>query len=189
MIQRYVKVQVPSFGEVTLDISYGGAFYALVSADQLGLELGKSSVRSIQEAATAVSKATREAVVLEHPDSPDLAFLYGTIVTDGADGWSEEPTTNVCVFADAQIDRSPTGSGVTARIALQVHKGLIDLNQTRTFRAGVTGSKFTGKAAERTKVGDFEAVVVEVSGKGHFLGQSTFICEDDDLLEKGFLVH
>lgn len=96
-------MKVPSFGEVTLDISYGGAFYALVSADQLGLDLGKSSVRSIQEAATAVSKATREAVILEHPDSPDLAFLYGTIVTDGADGWSEEPTTNVCVFADAQV--------------------------------------------------------------------------------------
>ncbi|XP_041463893.1 trans-L-3-hydroxyproline dehydratase-like [Lytechinus variegatus] len=183
-----IKLNVPNYGELTIDISYGGAFYALVSADQLGLDLGKSSFQSIQAAGTAVTMATKDAVILEHPDSPDLAFLYGTIITDGEDTWSEEPTTNICNFADSQIDRSPCGSGVTARIALQLHKGLIDLDQTRSFRSGVTGTTFTGKAVEKTKVGRFDEVVVEISGKGHYIGESTFICEDDDELGKGFVV-
>ncbi|MEQ2238133.1 Trans-L-3-hydroxyproline dehydratase [Ilyodon furcidens] len=85
---------------------------------------------------------------LHHPVSDDLAFLYGTILTDGRDEFSPEPTANICVFAEAQVDRSPTGSGVTARVALQHHKGLIQLNQTRTFQSGATGSQFTGKAVE-----------------------------------------
>ncbi|XP_041464565.1 trans-L-3-hydroxyproline dehydratase-like [Lytechinus variegatus] len=182
-----IKLNVPNYGEVTIDISYGGAFYALVSADQLGLDLGKSSFQSIQAAGTAVTMATKDAVILEHPDSPNLAFLYGTIITDGEDTWSEEPTTNICNFADSQIDKSPCGSGVTARIALQLHKGLIDLDQTRSFRSGVTGTTFTGKAVEKTKVSRFDAVVVEISGKGHYVGESTFICEDDDELGKGFV--
>ena len=93
----------------------------------------------------------------------------------------------LCI-AILQVDRSPTGSGVTARVALQVHKGLIDLDQKRTFQNGNTGSTFTGKAVERTKVGDFDAVVVEVSGKAHYVGQSTFFCEDDDEIGKGILV-
>ena len=77
---------------------------------------------------------------------------------------------------------------MTARVALQVHKGLIDLGQMRSFQNGKTGSIFTGKAIERTKVGDFDAVIIEVSGKAHYIGQSTFFCEEDDDLGKGFLV-
>lgn len=117
-------------------------------------------------------------VKLHHPTSDDLAFLYGTILTDGKDQYSEEATANVCVFAEAQVswcdvclllrnhltfrtdqtqaasfwfsqvDRSPTGSGVTARVALQYHKGLIQLGQTRTFQSGATGSQFTGRAVQ-----------------------------------------
>nr|XP_051682359.1 trans-3-hydroxy-L-proline dehydratase [Oryctolagus cuniculus] len=83
---------------------------------------------------------------IHHPDSEDLAFLYGTILTDGKDAYTEDPTTNLCVFADEQVDRSPTGSGVTARVALQYHKGLLGLNQTRAFRSSATGSVFTGSA-------------------------------------------
>ena len=88
---------------MTLDISYGGAFYALIPEDQLGLDVRKSPIKDIMAAATAVSKAVKQSVKLEHPDSADLAFLYGTIITDGNDGWSEAPTANICVFADAQV--------------------------------------------------------------------------------------
>ena len=80
-----------------------------------------------------------------HPDDPDLAFLYGTILTDGADAFSPEATANICVFAAREVDRSPTGSGVTARIAVQHARGLIALGQERRFES-VTGAIFTGKA-------------------------------------------
>ena len=124
---------------------------------------------------------------LSHPDDPDLNFLYGTILTDGNDEWSERPTTNVCVFADRQVDRSPTGSGVTARIAIQRAGDLIPMGLERSF-SSIVGSTFTGKAVEETSVGHRRAVIVEVAGEAHFTGESTFTLEDDDPLP-AFLVH
>ncbi|KAM9704643.1 trans-L-3-hydroxyproline dehydratase isoform 1-T2 [Menidia menidia] len=183
-----VGVTVEGFGDVTVDISYGGAFYAFVDAQRFGLDVTKSRTRDLVDAATAVTKAVKAQVKLHHPSSEDLAFLYGTILTDGKDDYSPEPTANICVFAEAQVDRSPTGSGVTARVALQYHKGLIQLNQTRTFQSGATGSQFTGKAVEETKCGSFQAVVVEVAGRAFYTGVSRFVQEPEDKLTHGFLL-
>ncbi|KAG9344806.1 hypothetical protein JZ751_010493, partial [Albula glossodonta] len=183
-----VMVSVPGHGEVAVDVSYGGAFYAFVSAEKFGLDVRTSRTRDLVDAATAVTNAVKSQVKLHHPSSSDLAFLYGTILTDGKDGFSEEPTANVCVFADAQVDRSPTGSGVTARIALQYHKGLVQLGQSRTFQSGATGSTFTGTAVQETSCGEFRAVVVEVAGHAHYTGVSTFVQESDDNLKNGFLL-
>uniref|UniRef100_A0A673MDB0 trans-L-3-hydroxyproline dehydratase n=1 Tax=Sinocyclocheilus rhinocerous TaxID=307959 RepID=A0A673MDB0_9TELE len=124
---------------------------------------------------------------LYHPVSEDLAFLYGTILTDGLVFCSSVYVTEVC-YMGCQVDRSPTGSGVTARIALQYHKGLIGLNQTRSFKSGATGSVFTGKAIEETTCGDFRAVVVEVTGHAHYSGVASFIQESDDPQSGGFLL-
>ncbi|XP_029454055.1 trans-L-3-hydroxyproline dehydratase-like [Rhinatrema bivittatum] len=183
-----VAVDVPGFGKTIVDIGYGGAFYAFVSADSFGLDVSSSKTRELVDAASAVTKAVSAQVKLHHPDSEDLAFLYGTILTDGKDAYSEEPTANICVFADAQVDRSPTGSGVTARIALQYHKGLIQLNQTRTFKSGTTDSLFTGKAVKETTCGDFKAVIVEVAGHAYYTGTSYFVVENEDALKNGFLL-
>ncbi|XP_072485453.1 trans-3-hydroxy-L-proline dehydratase isoform X2 [Notamacropus eugenii] len=161
-------VDVPGKGDVVVDIGYGGAFYAFVNAKRFGLDVCSSKTRDLVAAATVVTEAVKAQVKIHHPDSEELAFLYGTILTDGNDAFSEEPTTNICVFADAQVDRSPTGSGVTARIALQYHKGLIQLNQIRTFKSSTTGSLFTGKPVKETKCGEFKAVVVEVSGQAYY---------------------
>ncbi|XP_074092023.1 trans-3-hydroxy-L-proline dehydratase isoform X3 [Macrotis lagotis] len=185
---RDLVVDVPGKGEVVVDIGYGGAFYAFVDAKRFGLDVCSSKTRDLVDAATAVTEAVKVQVKIHHPDSEDLAFLYGTILTDGKDAFTEEPTTNICVFADAQVDRSPTGSGVTARIALQYHKGLIQLNQTRTFKSSTTGSLFTGKPVKETKCGEFKAVVVEVSGQAYYTGAASFIIEEEDPLKNGFLL-
>ncbi|XP_078262728.1 trans-3-hydroxy-L-proline dehydratase isoform X1 [Rhinoraja longicauda] len=183
-----IPVDVPGHGKIMVDVVYGGAFYAFVSANCFGLDVCSTKTRDLVDAAVAVTNAVKARIKLHHPDSEDLAFLYGTIITDGKDEFSKEPTANVCVFADAQVDRSPCGSGVTARIALQYHKGSILLNQTRTFQSGLTNSVFTGKAVEETKCGDFKAVVVEISGQAHYTGTANFCVEDDDDLKDGFLL-
>nr|XP_006135320.1 trans-3-hydroxy-L-proline dehydratase isoform X1 [Pelodiscus sinensis]XP_014435103.1 trans-3-hydroxy-L-proline dehydratase isoform X1 [Pelodiscus sinensis] len=183
-----VIVDVPGHGKVVVDIGYGGAFYAFLSAERLGLDVCSSATKDLVDAASAVTEAVKRQFKLHHPDSEELAFLYGTILTDGKDAFNEEPTTNICVFADAQVDRSPTGSGVTARIALQYHKGLIQMNQTRTFRSSSTGSLFTGKAVKEAKCGDYNAVVVEVSGEAFYTGTATFVVEEEDPLKYGFSV-
>ncbi len=143
------QVEVPGHGRVSLDIGYGGAFYAVLPAARFGLDVRTSPTRALVDAAAAVTEAARAQVPLAHPDDPDLAFLYGTILTDGADAWSEQPTANICVFAAREVDRSPTGSGVTARLALQHARGLIALGQSRNFES-ITGAIFTGKVLRET---------------------------------------
>ena len=184
---RDKTVDTDIYGPVTVDIGYGGAFYAVVPANQFGLDVRISDTRDLVDAASIVTAAVKAQVPLAHPDNDDLAFLYGTILTDGEDAFTNTPTANICVFADAQVDRSPTGSGVTARVALQHRRRLIAVEQVRTFES-VTGALFTGQVATETTCGNFPAVTVEVSGMAHFTGESTFYLEDNDTIGMGFLM-
>jgi len=174
-----------TWGPVTIDIAYGGAFYAFLSADSIGLDLRTSPMRSIVDAGEEIALAVAKAIPIEHPDEPDLAFLYGTILTDGGDG-KDTPSRNVCIFAGRQIDRSPTGSGVSARMALQVARREAKLGEARKFES-CTGSIFTGAALrEAAPVGPRKAVIVEVGGIAHVTGEAKFRFDNDDPLREGF---
>ncbi|MFO1049665.1 MAG: proline racemase family protein [Geminicoccaceae bacterium] len=184
---RDAVVLTESWGPVTLDIGYGGAFYAVLPAATLGLDLATSPVGRLVEAAMALKQATAAQIGLAHPDDPDLAFLYGTILTDEADPAAGEPTTNVCVFADGQVDRSPTGSGVTARMALMHRRGQVAVGEKRRFRS-ITGAEFAGQIVGELRAGPHPAVTVEVAGKAYYAGQGRFRREPDDPLGGGFLL-
>lgn len=178
-------IEVPGHGTLSVDIGYGGAFYAFIAAAELGLNVAASPIGELVAGADRISGAVTASVSLSHPESDELGFLYGTILTDGGDG-DRAPSTNVCVFADRQVDRSPTGSGVMARLALQYARDETALGEERRFRS-VTGSVFTGTIAATTTVGEFPAVVVDVGGRAYYTGRSEFTVEDDDPLP-GFLV-
>jgi trans-L-3-hydroxyproline dehydratase len=180
-------VSLPAFGEIVFDIAYGGAFYAIADCRQFGLEFGRDRVRDFVDAATALTDKLKAEFPLSHPDHADLAFLYGTILTDGGDGAGGRATKNVCVFAEAEVDRSPTGSGVTARLAAMHAKGQIAIGETRTFES-IAGSQFTGAVVRTTKAGPHEAIVARVGGRAYYSGKAEFIVEDDDALGRGFLV-
>jgi trans-L-3-hydroxyproline dehydratase len=181
-------VEVPGLGSVTLDIGYGGAYYTFLPAARFGLDVRASLTRDLVDAADRVTKAVQAQVQLDHPDSPDLAFLYGTILTDGKSGVTQEgPSANICVFAEREVDRSPTGSGVTARIALAVARDPKHVSAEFTFES-VTGSRFTGKVAETTQAGRFAAIRAEVAGRAYYTGRSQFTVEADDPLAGGFLL-
>ena len=180
------RLEVPGLGAVTLDIGYGGAFYAILPAERVGVDVRRSSIRELTDAASRVTEAAKEQLPLDHPDDPDLAFLYGTILTDGGDG-ADRPSANICVFAEREVDRSPTGSGVTARMALQHARGQVRLGEERRFES-VTGAVFTGRALREVRAGDFSAVTVEVGGRAHYTGRASFTLEPDDPLGAGFLL-
>ena len=180
-------VEIEHLGSVSYDIGYGGAFYALAEAAAFGLDVRASGTRQLVDAASAMTAAVGQETSLRHPDDPDLGFLTGTILTDGRDAWSADPTANVCVFAGAQVDRSPTGSGVTARMAVQSRKGLVGLNQERTFES-VTGAVFTGAVVAETTCGEIPAVIVRVAGEAHYTGEARFSLEPGDVIGRGFLV-
>lgn len=182
---RDLTLELAGFGPVTFDIAYGGAFYCLVNAAQFGLEFGRDAARKFTDAADLLTQAAKS-IPLAHPDSDDLAFLYGTIITDGGNG-KDGPTQNVCVFADREVDRSPTGSGVTARLAAMHAKGEIGLGESRTFQS-ITGSEFSGEVVRTASAGNRNAIIARVSGCAYYSGETTFIVEEDDPLRAGFLV-
>ena len=159
------------FGPVTLDIGYGGAFYGVLPASALGLDLERSPVSRLVEAAMAIKHAAAAQIPLSHPDSPDLAYFYGVILTDDTSADPDAATTNVCVFADGQVDRSPTGSGVTARLALMHRRREVATGQSRRFRS-ITGGEFVGRVLSTTRAGPHPAVMVEVAGEAFFTGEA-----------------
>jgi trans-L-3-hydroxyproline dehydratase len=188
LFARDLSLELHGHGRVRFDISYGGAFYALADCRQFGLEFGKSRGRDFVDAATALTERVKVEFPPSHPDAADLGFLYGTILTDGGDGAGGAATKNVCVFADAEVDRSPTGSGVTARLAAMHAKGEVATGETRLFES-IVGSRFTGAVARTVKLADGrEGIIARVGGHAHYCGKAEFQLEDGDVLGKGFLV-
>ncbi|MER9230490.1 proline racemase family protein [Mesorhizobium sp. M0622] len=180
-------IELPGYGAVGFDVAYGGAFYALADCRQFGLAFGKNRVRDFVDAATTLTGKLKAELPLSHPDHADLAFLYGTILTDGQDAFSDTPTKNICVFAEAEVDRSPTGSGVTARLAAMHAKGQIEIGRTRLFES-IAGSRFSGAVARTAKAGTHDAIIARVGGRAFYSGRAEFIVEDDDELGRGFLL-
>jgi proline racemase len=187
VLARDAVVLTDALGPVTLDIAYGGAFYGVLPAAELGLDLLESPLARIVDAALQVKTAAMAQLVLSHPTEPDLAFLYGVIFTDKVDKSTEISTTNICVFAAGQVDRSPTGSGVTARLALMHRRGQIAIGQSKSFRS-VTGAEFTGRVLATTTAGMHPAVIAEVGGEAFYSGEASFVREPADPLGGGFLL-
>ncbi|MER8524410.1 proline racemase family protein [Mesorhizobium sp. M0814] len=181
------RIELPGYGPVGFDIAYGGAFYALADCRQFGLEFGRNRVRDFVDAATALTDKLKAELPLSHPDHADLAFLYGTILTDGQDAFSDTPTKNICVFAEAEVDRSPTGSGVTARLAAMHAKGQIEIGRTRLFES-IAGSRFSGAVVRTATAGPHDAIIARVGGRAYYSGRAELIAEDDDELGRGFLL-
>lgn len=186
-LTRDALIVTAGFGPVTLDIAYGGAFYGILPASSLGLDLETSPLARIVEAALELKTAAARQLKVAHPSEPDLGFLYGIILTDEADPRHAAGSANICVFADGQIDRSPTGSGITARLALLHRRGQVGTGELCRF-VSLTGAVFTGRVIDTTREGPHQAVLVEVGGRAHYTGEAMFLVEPDDPLGEGFLL-
>ena len=123
---------------------------------------------------------------IAHPFEADLGFLYGTIfiapsLSDGADN------RNVCVFAEGEVDRSPTGTGVSGRAAIHHRRGDIDLNEWLEIES-LIGSRFSVCCRERLEVGSIQAIIPEVRGRAWQTGHHEFLIDPDDPLKAGFVL-
>jgi proline racemase len=180
-------VVVPGFGDVLVDIAFGGAYYAVLPARRIGLDLMATPLDALVRAGVAVTDAVRAAVPVVHPVEADLGFLYGTILTDdvalGAAGGV--PSYNLCIFAEGQIDRSPTGSGVTARLALAAARGEMAVGQSCEIR-GVSGQGFVGTLVAARAGAAGVVSRVKVAGHAFYTGRSEFIVEANDPFGDGF---
>lgn len=182
--RRDLALDVEGCGTVLCDVVFGGAYYAILPASRLGVAF-EDGLPALIGAGAKAFRAARDAFAPVHPEQPDLSFLYGVILIDEAGPLA--PTRNLCLFGEGQIDRSPTGSGVTARMALDLLSGRIAPGQSRRFM-GPTGGAFEASAR---RIADFhgrEAVRVRVQGQSYYCGQASFILEADDPLRDGFLL-
>ena len=183
---RDAQVEVPSLGTVRFDIAFGGAFYALVDADQVGLGLTPDCYDRLIRCGRTIKRAVMDHFSIKHPLEEDLSFLYGTIFTGPAEKASHH-SRNVCIFADGEVDRSATGSGVSARAALHYLRGDLDLNEKITIES-IVGSTMTVEVVELMRFGPYEAVVPEVSGTASIIGRNEFYFDPDDPFRNGFIL-
>ncbi|MFB6305205.1 MAG: proline racemase family protein [Haloferacaceae archaeon] len=179
------RVDVPGYGVVPYDLAFGGAFYAYVSASDLGVGLAPGDVDALVDAGRAVKAAVADDVAVDHPTEPDLGYLYGVVVTGPPEG--DADVRNVTVFADGEVDRCPTGTGVSGHLALRHARGDLAPGDPLTVES-VVGSTFTGRVVGRTTVGDRDAVVPEVAGSAHLTGRHEFLVDPADPLGDGFLL-
>jgi proline racemase len=179
------EVEVPGIGRVRFDVAYGGAFYALVDAEPLGLKLEPEHFNRLIDYGRRIKLAVMDAFVIEHPFEKDLSFLYGTIFTGPAQQAGHH-SRNVCIFADGELDRSPTGSGVSARAALHHARGELSRSAPLTIES-ILGSTMTVRAVELTKFGPYDAVIPEVGGTASITGRNVFYFDPADPLGRGFI--
>jgi trans-L-3-hydroxyproline dehydratase len=189
---------VPSFVlpdqcQVTIDgspveavVAYGGAFYAYVEAAQLDLELVPAEAGRLIELGRKIKHAVNDAVDIRHPaGDADLGFLYGTIFV--RTGESVTHSRNVCIFADGELDRSPTGTGVCGRAAIHHARGDIELGQVLHIES-ILGTAFDVRCIEEATVGSLAAVVAEVTGSAYMTGEHRFVVDPADPLPQGFFI-
>jgi proline racemase len=180
------RVAVPGIGDVRYDLAFGGAFYAFVDGASVGLDLTPAHFRDLISVGTAIKRAVMASREIRHPVEPDLSFLYGTIFTGPPLG-AGASSRNVCVFADGEVDRSPTGTGVSARVAIERARGRLSPGASFVVES-IIGTRFVGRIARELSWEGYEAVVPEIEGSAWITGRSEILIAPDDPLAEGFIL-
>lgn len=178
------KAEVPGLGVVRFDLGFGGAFYVIVDAASVGVTL--DDVPALIAAGRSIKGAVSAGTDISHPDHEELSFLYGVIFT-GPAATPAHHSRNVCIFADGEVDRSPTGTGVSTRLAVLHARGELAVDEEIVIES-IVGSTFTGRIAELTTAGPHPAIVPEVTGSAHILGRTELWIDPTDPLSPGFLL-
>ena len=188
LLDRDLVVDVPGLGQVRYDMAFGGAFYAYVDVAPLGLDITERNQTELIDVGMRIKRAVMASYKIVHPDGdPDLNFLYGTILVKLFPPGGEVHSRNVCIFAEGEVDRSPTGTGVSGRVAIHHAKGELKTGETIIIES-LIGTQFTGCVAETTSVNGFPAIIPEVSGTAHITGRHEFLIDPDDPLKDGFIL-
>jgi trans-L-3-hydroxyproline dehydratase len=171
----------------TADVSFGGAFYAIVDAEAAGLSIDVQKLPELRRMGMAIAREAEKLVKVVHPGEPGLTGVYGTIFTAPAQAAGAH-LRNVTVFADAEVDRSPCGSGTAAVMAVLDEMGVLSSGDGTFVHESLIGTLFRGRVASRLRVGDYPAIVPEIAGSAWITGEHTFLIDADDPLRAGFRI-
>jgi proline racemase len=186
VLSRDVRVET-SRGPFALDVAYGGAFYATVDAAERDLSLEPSSLPELIALQRELRPAIEAAVDVVHPLEPELRGVYGVIFFAAEPGGPPLTQRNVTVFADGEVDRSPCGSGTSARLAVLHDRGALAVGD-ELRHLGIVGSEFRGRIVATAEVAGRAAVVTEIEGSAYLTGHHRFVLDERDPLGTGFLL-
>ncbi|NFA59015.1 proline racemase family protein [Clostridium sporogenes] len=171
--------------KITYDISFGGSFFALCDVTQIGLDIIPENIPELTEFGMKLIENANKENKIQHPElditSVDLAELYCPTSTPGCD------MRNVVIFGDYMADRSPCGTGTSAKLATLYKRGKIGIGEPFVYESFIK-TTFKGVIKEESKVGEFSAVIPQITGSAYLTGISTYIIDDNDPLKYGFQV-
>ena len=185
VVELDVTIQVDGIGQVTYDLAYGGAYYAFVDADALGIPCTPEYYQELIKTGMDIKRAVMNSKSISHPKEQDLSFLYGTIFIGGPVSPGVD-SRNVCIFAEGEVDRSPTGSGVSARAAIHHKRGELPVGKPMRIES-ILGTAFDCKVVETVDYEGIEAIIPEVQGTAYITGKNEFVIDPDDPLKEGFV--
>lgn len=171
---------------ITVDVAFGGAWYAIVPEGSVELSLQDAHARDLIDAGMAVKRAVSNALDVVHPLDEELSGLYGTIIT-GAPKSQDSTLRNATIYADGALDRSPCGTGTSALIACRSADGELSVGDS-FVNESIIDTVFTGRIVMDALVGDHPGVVTEISGGGAVTGLHQFLFDSSDYVRDGFLV-
>jgi proline racemase len=185
VLHAATSVKLPS-RQIRADVAFGGAFYAIVDSEAVGLPIDVAHLPELRRVGMEIKHAIEAQQDIVHPLEPGLRGVYGTIFT-GPPNHAGADLRNVTIFADAEVDRSPCGTGTAAVMAVIDAMGL--LSDDRPFvHESLIGTTFMGRVASRTAVGEYAAIVPELEGSAWITGEHTFVIDESDPLKDGFRV-
>jgi trans-L-3-hydroxyproline dehydratase len=171
---------------IRADVAFGGAFYAIVDSEAVGLPVDLAHLPELRRVGMEIKHAIEAQHTVVHPLEAGLKGIYGTIFT-GPPNVAGADLRNVTIFADAEVDRSPCGTGTAAVMAVLDAMGLL-LDDKPFVHESLIGTTFAGRVATRTMVGDLPAIAPEIQGSAWITGEHTFYVADDDPLGQGFRI-
>lgn len=185
LYKEHLEVEIPGFGVIPYDISFGGSFFALVDATKVGIEIEMSNVDVLTELGMSLLKKINDTVEVKHPyldiTSVDLVEFYGPTKREDAD------MKNCVIFGMAQADRSPCGTGTSAKMAALYARGELALGEPFVYES-ITGSLFVGEAIKEIDINGIAGIIPQITGSAYIMGINNWILDDEDPLKLGFLL-
>ncbi|MDR7001956.1 proline racemase family protein [Neobacillus niacini] len=180
------KLYIPEIGEVTFDISFGGSFFVIISAKELGLKVEPKNASLLTSLGMKVLQAVNANIEIQHPtlkhiNKADLIEIFDDPIHPDA------TYKNVVIFGQGQVDRSPCGTGTSAKLATLYARGELGINEPFVYES-ILGTLFKGRIVEETTIGEFTAVVPEITGSAYITGYNTFLIDPEDPLKYGFIL-
>ena len=178
-------LEIAGFGRVSVDLVCVGGFFAMVSARSIGIDLVPANSHRLIPLGMAVIDAANQALRVYHPDRPEVNTVDVTEFYD--DGPQAGTGRSVVIYGESNMDRSPCGTGTTAKMTLLHHRG--KLGHGEVYRnEGPLGTVFEGRIVETLSIGKFEGIVGQVRGSAQITGYHQFVVDPDDPFQKGFLI-